>query len=60
MLKIVFVGAGGWASHVHGPALAHYAQQHPGEVELAAVCVRTSLERAREFCESFGFQRRYT
>jgi predicted dehydrogenase len=60
MLKIASVGAGGWASHVHGPALAHYAQQHPGEVELAAVCVRTSLERARQFCRSFGIRRTYT
>ena len=60
MLKIVLVGVGDWAAYVHGPALAHYAAQHPSEVELAAVCVRKSVERAQGFCEKFGFQRIYT
>jgi predicted dehydrogenase len=60
MLKIALVGIGNWATHMHGPALAHYANEHPGEVELAAVCVRTSVERAQEFCHRFGFQRVYT
>jgi len=60
MLKIVFVGAGDWAMAIHGPALAHYAKEHPGEVELAAVCVRKSVDRAKEFCEKFGFAKVYT
>lgn len=60
MLKIVFVGAGWFANHVHGPALAHYAREHPGEVELAAVCVRRSVDKAEAFCREFGFQRVYT
>ena len=60
MLKIVLVGVGSWCEHVHGPALAHYAKEHPGEVELRAVCVRTSVEKAREFCGKFGFSRVYT
>ena len=60
MLKVVLVGVGDWATHVHGPALAHYAQEHPGQVELAAVCVRTRVDRAQEFCRRFGFQRVYT
>lgn len=60
MTKLVFVGAGEWAMAIHGPALAHYAREHPGEVELAAVCVRRSVDRAREFCEKFGFARVYT
>lgn len=59
-MRIVLVGVGDWAAHVHGPALAHYAQEHPGEVELAAVCVRKSVARAEEFCRRFGFQRVYT
>ena len=60
MLKIVQVGVGYWADFVHGPALAHYAEEHRGEVELAAVCVRKSVDRAKEFCKKFGFQRVYT
>jgi predicted dehydrogenase len=60
MLKVALVGVGGWSSAVHGPALAHYAKEHPGEVELAAVCVRRNVERARRFCEQFGFARVYT
>src|SRR4030065_674771 len=60
MLKIVFVGAGWFAIHVHGPALAHYAREHPGEVDLAAVCVRKSVDKAEAFCRDFGFQRVYT
>jgi len=60
MLKIVFVGAGWFANHVHGPALAHYAREHPGEVDLAAVCVRKSVDKAEAFCREFGFQRVYT
>ncbi len=60
MLKICLVGVGDWAAFVHGPALSRYAVEHPGEVELAAVCVRKSVERAQEFCRKFGFQRVYT
>jgi len=60
MLKIAFVGAGWFANHVHGPALAHYAKEHPGEVDLAAVCVRKSVDKAQAFCREFGFQRVYT
>jgi predicted dehydrogenase len=60
MLKIVFVGAGWFANHVHGPALARYAEEHPGEVDLAAVCVRKNVDRAQDFCEKFGFSRVYT
>lgn len=60
MLRIVFVGAGWFANHVHGPALARYAEEHPGEVDLAAVCVRKNVDRARAFCGKFGFSRVYT
>jgi len=60
MLRIVLVGVGYWSREVHGPALAHYAKEHPGEVELAAVCVRKSVARAKEFCGEFGFARVYT
>jgi len=60
MLKVALVGVGSWSSAVHGPALAHYAREHPDELELAAVCVRQNMARAREFCQQFGFARVYT
>lgn len=60
MLKICLVGVGYWSDFVHGPALSHYAGEHRGEVELAAVCVRKSVERAKEFCQKHGFRRVYT
>jgi predicted dehydrogenase len=60
MLKLCFIGAGWFANEMHGPALAHYVKQHPGEVELAGLCVRKNVERAKEFCQTFGFGRVYT
>jgi len=59
MLKIALLGAGSHSEHVHGPSLACYAQEHPGEVELAAVCDLRE-ERARLFRDKFGFRRVYT
>ena len=59
MLKVTLLGAGSHSEAAHGPALAHYVEQHPGVTELAAVCdVRE--ERARLFCERFAFRRFYT
>ena len=60
MLKIAIIGAGDWSAYVHGPALAHYAAEHPGEVELVAVGVRTNVQRGEEFARKFGFARVYT
>ncbi|MBE9565488.1 MAG: Gfo/Idh/MocA family oxidoreductase [Proteobacteria bacterium] len=60
MLKIALIGAGEWCEGIHAPALAHYAKEHPGEVDLAAVCVRRRVERAKLFCEKFGFKTYYT
>ncbi len=60
MLKLVLIGVGDWSTYVHGPALAHYVKEHPGDVDLAAVCVRKNVDRAKEFCDRFGFQRIYT
>jgi len=59
MLKAVLIGAGNHSEAVHGPSLAHYAQQHRDEIELAAVCDLRE-ERAELFCEKFGFRRHYT
>ncbi len=60
MFRIAFVGAGEWANTVHGPALSQYVKEHPDEVELTGVCVRKSVDKAREFCEKFGFSKVYT
>ena len=60
MRKLCFVGAGYFANEMHGPALAHYAKEHPGELELTGLCVRSNVERAEQFCQKFGFQRVYT
>jgi len=60
MRKLCFIGAGYFANEMHGPALAHYVEEHPGEVELAGLCVRSNVERAEQFCQKFGFQRVYT
>jgi myo-inositol 2-dehydrogenase / D-chiro-inositol 1-dehydrogenase len=58
MLKVVLLGAGNHSEHVHGPSLAHYAKEHPGEIALAAVC-DLSEERGQLFREKFGFARAY-
>jgi predicted dehydrogenase len=60
MRKLCFIGAGWFANEMHGPALAHYVKEHPGEVQLAGLCVRRNVERAEAFCKAFGFRRVYT
>jgi predicted dehydrogenase len=59
MLKIAIIGAGDWSAYVHGPALAHYAAEHAGEIELVAVGVRANVPRGEEFAQKFGFARVY-
>ena len=59
MLRIALLGAGSHSEHVHAPSLALYAREHPGEIELAAVCDLRE-DRARLFCDRFGFARAYT
>jgi len=48
MRKIVFVPAHDWATVVHGPRSLY--KRALGEVEVAAVCVRRRVERAKAFC----------
>ena len=59
MRKIALIGAGSHSEHVHGPSLARYAKEHPGEIALAAVC-DLRPERADLFSQEFGFARAYT
>jgi len=59
MIRIVVLGAGNHSSGNHGPALRTYAAEHPGEIELAAVCDLDSA-KAQEYADTFGFARTYT
>ena len=60
MIKFVQVGAGGFAATIHGPMLKRFFDDHPGELDLAGICVRTNVAKANEYCSKFGFQRVYT
>ncbi len=59
MIKLALLGCGEHSRISHASPLARYAAQHPNEIELSAAC-DLSLERAEEFCRSFGFQRAYS
>jgi len=59
MVRIVVLGAGNHSSGTHGPALRTYAAEHPGEIELAAVCDLDSA-KAQKYADAFGFARTYT
>ena len=59
MMKIVLLGAGQHSKRFHLPALAHYVANHPGEIELSALCdIRRDV--AVEMAARFGFARVYT
>jgi len=59
MLKIVLLGAGNHSQGNHLPSLARYVSEHPGEVELAALC-DLRKEHARTMAAKYGFARVYT
>ena len=59
MLKLVVLGAGNHSQGNHLPTLAHYVAQHPGEVELAALC-DLRREHAELMAARYGFARVYT
>ncbi|MFH1570771.1 MAG: Gfo/Idh/MocA family oxidoreductase [Gemmatimonadota bacterium] len=59
MKRIGVLGAGSHSSTNHGPALREYARQHPGQIELAAVC-DLDEGRARAYARQFGFAEVYT
>ncbi len=54
MVRLVLVGAGSHARYAHGPSLARYRDEHPGEVELVAVCDLDEA-KAKSFQKDFGF-----
>lgn len=59
MIRIALLGAGSHSRQNHLPALARYAAERPGEVELVAVC-DLDRERAEEAAQTYGFGRAYT
>jgi predicted dehydrogenase len=59
MVRIALIGCGEHSEIGHALPLARFKAQHREDVELAAVC-DLRLERARYFCERYGFQRFYS
>jgi predicted dehydrogenase len=59
MPKIVVLGAGTHSCRNHLPALARYAAQHPGQIELSGLC-DLRRDHAKEMAAQFGFARVYT
>jgi predicted dehydrogenase len=58
MIRVVIAGCGEHSRASHAAPLARYAAAHPNEIELAAAC-DLNLDKAVEFCRSFGFVRPY-
>ena len=59
VLNIALIGAGWHSLAHHAPALHHFAQQHPGQIRLAAVCDLDSAKRA-DACTRFGFEQDFS
>src|ERR1051325_1111073 len=58
MIRIAIAGCGEHSRSSHAAPLARYAAAHPNEIELVAAC-DLNLDKAVEFCRSFGFVRPY-
>ena len=58
MIRIAIAGCGEHSRNSHAAPLARYAAAHPNEIELVAAC-DLNIEKATEFCRSFGFVRPY-
>jgi len=58
MIRLAIAGCGEHSRTSHAAPLARYAAAHPNEIELVAAC-DLNLDRAVEFCRSFGFVRPY-
>jgi predicted dehydrogenase len=58
MIRIVLAGCGEHSRASHAAPLARYAATHANEIELVAAC-DLNLDRAVEFCRSFGFVKPY-
>jgi len=58
VIRIAIAGCGEHSGTSHAAPLARYAAAHPNEIELVAAC-DLNVDRATEFCRSFGFVRPY-
>src|ERR1043165_1724899 len=58
MIRIAIAGCGEHSRSSHAAPRARYAAAHPDAIELVAAC-DLDLDRAVEFCRSFGFVRPY-
>ena len=58
MFKICSIGCGNMAVSGHGPSYAKYKKDYPDT--LLAACCDLDEERAKAFCEKFGFEKYYT
>src|ERR1043165_1800029 len=58
MIPLAIAGCSGNSRASHAAPLARYAAAHPNEIELVAAC-DLDLDKAVEFCRSFGFVRPY-
>lgn len=58
-IRIAVLGAGNHSRNNHLPALARFVAEHPGRVELAALC-DLDEDKAERAAGEFGFDRVYT
>jgi predicted dehydrogenase len=58
MVRLAILGCGEHSRSSHAAPLARYAALQPGEIELVSAC-DLNLNRAAEFCQTFGFARAY-
>lgn len=58
-VRLALIGAGSHSRGNHASAMAQYAREHPGQVELAAVC-DLQRQKAKAFAKMFGFKAVYT
>src|SRR5215218_8263573 len=58
MIRIALAGCGEHSRTSHAAPLARFAAIHPNEIRLVATC-DLNLEKASEFCRSFGFAHAY-
>ena len=58
MIRVAIAGCGEHSRTSHAAPLARYAAAYPNEIELVATC-DLNLDRAVDFCRSFGFVRPY-
>lgn len=59
MVRIALVGCGEHSESGHAVPLARYQRLHPDKVDLAAAC-DIKIERARHFCDKYGFRNAYS